>query len=592
MEYLTIQENLASQITKLKINFKKSSKERRTKTFVETRLENLESKFEEFNKNHLEIVKRKETLNTDYFNNDLYSEVEEYFLEFKTELKELLNDFTDPADNAISMKDIGNDASYVKTGCNKAVKLPRIVIPKFSGDYAEWITFRDLFTSLIDKNEDIDNVQKLQYLKGHLTGEAEQLLRHIPIANNGYQQGWTLLNERYNNKQYLVNCIFKRFFSLKPISIESSSCIKSFLDSINDMINGLSNLDINTESWDVLIIYIMSQKLDVESRKMWESKVSTITNHSNVLPSLTKFKDFLETRYHSLEFLDSKFSKTKSYNNSKSSCVNLHVSSNQHDTNKVCECCNSSPHKILYCNKFKELSVNDKRDFVQHHRLCFNCLLYSHVAKHCRSRTSCQICKRRHHTLLHQSVQTAAVEEATVEKELKGETNQGNQGSEVGGSYFSKGMGNDSLLGTAIVNAESGSRSGMITLRALIDPGSHVSFITEAAAQLLGLKRKTSREQFVGLGGMPTLTAKSMAEVTLHSINNSDCHIRMEVFILEKLTALLPPREVTLQAWPSLDDLCLADRDFSRPSKIDILIGADEYSYILKEGLRRIHPGH
>lgn len=45
------------------------------------------------------------------------------------------------------------------------LRVPRVAVPEFSGDYLEWPSFRDLFVSLVGQNPKIPNVQKLSYLK-------------------------------------------------------------------------------------------------------------------------------------------------------------------------------------------------------------------------------------------------------------------------------------------------------------------------------------------------------------------------------------------------------------------------------------------
>lgn len=145
------------------------------------------------------------------------------------------------------------------------VKLPKVVIPTFSGRYTEWTSFRDLFLSLIHNNDSIDDVQKLHYLKGHLSGEPEQLLRHTSVTDANYQECWQMLNKRYDNKRYLSNSMLKRLINQSNVT-ESSTAITELLDTTVNCLHGLSTLGINVKSWDAIVIYIISAKLDSESR--------------------------------------------------------------------------------------------------------------------------------------------------------------------------------------------------------------------------------------------------------------------------------------------------------------------------------------
>ncbi|CAH2088456.1 unnamed protein product [Euphydryas editha] len=81
------------------------------------------------------------------------------------------------------------------------VKLPRIQLPIFSGNYEEWQTFYDMFLSLIHNNISLSAVQKLLYLKSTLTGEPATLLRNLSIEEANYEEAWEKLKRRYNNKR-------------------------------------------------------------------------------------------------------------------------------------------------------------------------------------------------------------------------------------------------------------------------------------------------------------------------------------------------------------------------------------------------------
>lgn len=573
--YQTSRRYLYIQLQKAKINFKKSAKERITKAYIKNRINNIDDKWKEFSKTHMEIVKCKETERSSYFQKDTHTEVEEFYLDFKSDLEEMLEEE--------QSQSVCNSETFKGVKVSKApVKLPKITIPTFSGRYTEWIGFRDLFVSLIHSNKDLDNVQKLHYLKGHLTGEAEQLLRHIAITNDNYEQCWNLLEKRFNNKQFLATNILTRFFSQRNIVTESSIEIKQMLDNTTDMLQGLQNLGIDTSSWDTIVIYIVSQKLDNETRKQWEAKVSEITFNCNTLPDFKLFQDFLLNRFNSLEFLDSKTLET---NFKVKNCKEGPPFNNSFYVSQItCSYCKSD-HKISFCKEFQKLDHNMRRTFVQEHNLCFNCLANNHSVKYCRNTTSCQICKRRHHSLLHSNIVQSELqlEPITSSHQVSGDQ------PIIGSTHFSKGFEQISLLPTAIVYADS--KNGIIPLRALIDQGSHISFITEAAVQLLGLKGTAVKCNFSGIGGETKVVSKSTIKVFLHSPHVPDCNVQVTAYVLDKLTGLLPPREVLIEPWSVLEKIKLADPDFRSPCKIDILLGSDVYGNILRNGFRKCSSG-
>lgn len=60
--------------------------------------------------------------------------------------------------------------------------LPRISIPKFSGEFTEWETFRDHFRSVVIDNADLSEVARMHYLLSSLKGEASDIVKRLPTS--------------------------------------------------------------------------------------------------------------------------------------------------------------------------------------------------------------------------------------------------------------------------------------------------------------------------------------------------------------------------------------------------------------------------
>ncbi len=67
---------------------------------------------------------------------------------------------------------------------------------------------------------------------------------------------------------------------------------------------------------------------------------------------------------------------------------------------RACGLCKGS-HDLSHCDKFKRLSVGERKTYVTKERLCANCLKKGHALQPCPSKFKCIECKGSHHTLLH-----------------------------------------------------------------------------------------------------------------------------------------------------------------------------------------------
>lgn len=597
---LNYQNDLSKRIGKSKLNFKKSPKDRLTQDYIESKLETLEQLWSEFrngHKNLMQTVDSKLLTGDKYISDDIYDKTEDEYTDYKCELKRKLALFI-----ASTSKATVNLAEVKENVKSSLVKLPKINIPNFSGKYTEWITFRDLFTSMIHSNESLDNVQKLQYLKGYLSGEAEQLIRYIPVTDCNYMQCWRQLEERYNNKKYLSHSILKRLLSQRNATIESATFLKDLIDTSSDCLNALSNLGVDVRSWDIIVIHLLSLKLDTESRKQWELNV-TANVKSDDLPTFSQFREFITGRYRALEFIDQKPShKTTTYNvrpsNSQLSYQQtLHVAE---VTKLSCEYCNET-HKLCFCKGFARLDYDAKHQFVSNNRLCFNCLGKNHSVRFCQKVTKCQICSRRHHSLLHPKDNSASSVNSgnLVHTVVAASEEAAAAGADTDNSEDNTSVANHMaccakiktnkqiLLATALVNVRAKSGEYQV-FRALLDQGSQASFVTEATVQGLGLKKIPVNGRISGLGGDKSgMTAKFMVILKVQSRLDPEFQMEITAYVLQNVTSFLPGRKMRTPEWIEAHQLYLADPTYSTPNKIDILLGADAYCQILKEGLLR-----
>ncbi|GBP08516.1 hypothetical protein EVAR_77195_1 [Eumeta japonica] len=74
------------------------------------------------------------------------------------------------------------DARTSVTNAQNYVRLPKIDLPHFCGDYHKWLEFRDTFNSLIHSNKDIDNINKFHYLRSSLQGSAALVIKNLDFT--------------------------------------------------------------------------------------------------------------------------------------------------------------------------------------------------------------------------------------------------------------------------------------------------------------------------------------------------------------------------------------------------------------------------
>jgi len=76
-------------------------------------------------------------------------------------------------------------------------RLPKLEVPRYSGDPLNWQSFWDCFESSVDVSTHLSGVQKLSYLRAQLEGEAARVITGLPLTNGNYQHSVDLLKDHY-----------------------------------------------------------------------------------------------------------------------------------------------------------------------------------------------------------------------------------------------------------------------------------------------------------------------------------------------------------------------------------------------------------
>ena len=441
----------------------------------------------------------------------------------------------------------------VSVGSNNVtsvVKLPPMTIPTFDGSYEGWCSFEDLFVATVDKHTGISNAQKLQYLKSSVKGDAAKLIQAFQVTDENYTQAWELLRDRYNNKRDIVQSILLRMFNQRFLTKESAKDLQTLADTTSECVRSLSVLERPTDTWDDVLVFLITERMDPESRRQW-----TLTLKGTELP---KFKDLLEFINHHVRALHASEggkSQQRPQENVRRQAAAHHGTAE--DKCKLCQ----NPHWLLRCPQFKALDVAGRKKFVKTSKLCELCLGSGHLTAKCNSKYRCQKCQAKHSVMLHE-------EKSEPVAVLAGRLDEGQV-----------------LLATAQVrvSSESGREE---TCRVLIDGGSQASFITDRCVKALGLRREKTDVQITGISSTSVGQAKGKVNLKLHSRISTES-LQVEALILHKVTGALPKYPCQKRDWPHIKNLQLADPGFFEPGKIDILLGADAYSSLIKEGVRK-----
>lgn len=467
------------------------------------------------------------------------------------------------------------------------VQLPKRKFPTFSGNITEWQGFEDLFQSIISHAPTLPDVERFEYLKTSLSGEALSLISHLALTAANYTSAWAILRARYGNKRDLARVHLDALLTPYEIKGNDAQSIKTMINTILEHTSALDNLQFLTRQWSPILIHIFEKYLDYNLRARWEQFVGDRHN-----PQIDEFIEFLRSHVRAAEVhslrtistrstmkpqISSPISNSKPRQNFQQKVMTTATS---HVNNVSCPLCKRS-HPIRRCEVFSNNSPNERFNLIKTHRLCINCLGSGHSAATCPSKYRCQTCNRSHHSLLHFGTPPSKSENSASTSLMSSESPSPSTTSLIVRGHSQ----NIVLLSTVRVNVLSATEKRH-TLRALLDSGAQASFITDKAIQTLMLPRQHSSVNINTFASTSSSRVRGKSTISLSPHNQLTPTFSLDVLIVPTITGPSPSVQITTGHWSHIQNLNLADPLYNIPGSIDLLLGADIVPSILQSGQR------
>ena len=482
------------------------------------------------------------------------------------------------------------------SGASRKVNLPKLSLACFSGERPlEWQTFIETFESAIDCDTGLSNIQKFQYLRSQLSGEAANVISQMKLSNDNYTEALQLLKDRYGQGHKLRSAYMEALWKLPPPSDELSSIVE-FHDNLESYIRGLAGLGRTDDTYGELLIPIILEKLPRKIRK------EIAREHGDREWSLSDLRAAIRKE---IEVMRAGDGIDEEPDLQISSTAGAFLVGNRHNRyakrsstydrrntappriRRPCGYCKDTSHPSEDCNIFRD--YGKRIEIVKRDSMCFNCL-GSHQVKHCKSRSRCRHCNRSHHSSICNTVASFQKTDAKFSNKSEECAPRVKETTTAHVHYSVSSRSSEShpptavLLKTAVATISAGKRSTNVNV--LFDEGAQRSFITERAAKGLQLSNKT--EETINLStfgaNSPDQRRLNVAQFKLHTMDDKE-FVALEALVIPEIGAPLRNHATkNIKDLPHLKGLKLAEPCIAEDmSNIDVLIGADFYWSIVGE---------
>ena len=461
-------------------------------------------------------------------------------------------------------------------------------MPSFNGDALRWSEFWDSFKANVDKNLALSNIEKLSYLNSKLHGEAKQAVSGIPLSNDNYQVAKTILKDKFGKSKSVVNSHYTQLMNLKPAT-NTTKGLRVLYDNFERHFRSLEAMQQDTNQ-DVFVPMLTSK---IPKDVLFQLQIQ---RGANVDWTVTRLRELLNDYVSNREDSEQQghtdiSSSTSTARPLRSSTEALMVNqrTSQRQNNRNCRFC-SGNHWSDECRRYQ--TVDERKQRIR--GSCYICLKQGHKVSECGLKKDCVYCGQsgnHHRSLCQQKFGSVSQEGVHFVDELETEEDPSINENALLSS------GELVMMQTATTDMSNPTNGQIQNARMLLDSGSQRTYISEALARKLKLKRGEESEIMVTTFRSEKPRKQPTTMTTIDIMLKGGGIMNISASIVQSICGSLTRRPIqykSLQNWEHLwNEENLAD---SLPTKkenttIELLIGNDYYlDFILPQKVE-IQPG-
>ena len=500
--------------------------------------------------------------------------------------------------NPIDSNDSASNSSKDKT----EVKLPRLELPKFSGDLTDWQSFWDRFEALVDQS-DLPVISKFSYLQSLLQGEALSVIQGLALTTANYKVACDLLKERFGRPEKII---FAHVQGLLNVSLSTRAKGTDYINSLWKLqdellrhIRSLEGLGIKGDQYGVVLTPVILSRLPQEIRLEWSRESA---GHEGDLSWLLAFlQKEIQCRERSETFKELSIEKNirreqihhpQTERRRVNSASALQTSSEEDFP--VCAFCQRR-HKSEKCWYVLKLPKHDREEKIRQAGLCFKCLCKGHFSRGCKGRVKCAQCNGSHNVLFCNLDKPTSDTNKIVDSRSKYPSKISNSSvqSNVNASDLSdvsiptvphigishdQGINKSTVLQTAKVRVCT-SDGKYVWAVVMFDLGADTTYVSQRFVKRIKPKWVTSKYTSYSAFGSKRLRDSEQRNV--YEMNLTDIKGHNHSLFAVEVMSICPPlrrKRVSDGVMQSLSHLQLAeDYGHDRDLTLDILIGVDNY---------------
>jgi len=286
----------------------------------------------------------------------------------------------------------------------------------------DFIGFKRSFKTLIE-NKGVSAEEKIYYLQQYVAGDAKDAIAGCFYGTESdYQHAWETLEKRFGHSFKIQEVFRDRLDKWPKIGAKDGMALQKYADFLQTCIDAMPHVRDLKILDDCKENQRMAAKLPDWAITRWSRVVADSLDASCEYPAFKQFVAFVSKKaraachpvssIHAIKGLgptssskpnaEGKGTSARSLATDQATTSTKELKSQEsgQKRSKLCPFCKGG-HYLPDCQEFMQQSMEHRIGFVQQEKRCFGCLRTGHVTKNCRLHHTCQKCKGRHPTALH-----------------------------------------------------------------------------------------------------------------------------------------------------------------------------------------------
>ena len=141
-------------------------------------------------------------------------------------------------------------------------KLQKLDFPVFKGNPIYWTTFWDQFKTSTHLNSRLSDIDKFNYLKKYLDGQALSAISGLTMSSENYHEAIDLLKNRLGNTQTLISAHMETSLNVNKVrNFDDMIALKNLYNDVETCVRNLKTLIVEAVTYGYLFMPSLKARL-------------------------------------------------------------------------------------------------------------------------------------------------------------------------------------------------------------------------------------------------------------------------------------------------------------------------------------------